>query len=82
MIKEKIFMRPSKRKNNQLRNISIETNVLNYAEGSCEGSCVIKFRNTHVICSTIFDDTVPRFLKDQNKGRVTAEYGILPSSTN
>lgn len=71
-------MRPSKRKNNQLRDISIETNVLNHAEGSC----VIKFGNTHVICSASFDDTVPRFLKGQNKGWVTAEYGMLPRSTN
>lgn len=71
-------MRPSKRKNNQLREISIEPNVLNHAEGSC----VIKFGNTHVICSASFDDTVPRFLKGQNKGWVTAEYGMLPRSTN
>lgn len=71
-------MRPSKRKNNQLRDISIETNILNHAEGSC----VIKFGSTHVICSASFDDTVPRFLKGQNKGWVTAEYGMLPRSTN
>lgn len=71
-------MRPSKRKNNQLRKILIEPNVLNHAEGSC----IIKFGNTHVICSASFDDTVPRFLKGQNKGWATAEYGMLPRSTN
>lgn len=71
-------MRPSKRKNNQLRKISIEPNVLNHAEGSC----IIKFGNTHVICSASLDDTVPRFLKGQNKGWITAEYGMLPRSTN
>ncbi len=71
-------MRPSKRKNDQLREISIEPNVLNHAEGSC----IIKFGNTHVICSASFDDFVPRFLKGQNKGWVTAEYGMLPRSTN
>lgn len=71
-------MRPSKRKNNQLREISIEPNVLNHAEGSC----LVKFGNTHVICSASLDHTVPRFLKGQNKGWITAEYGMLPRSTN
>lgn len=71
-------MRPSKRQNNQLRKISIEPDVLNHAEGSC----LVKFGNTHVICSASFDDTLPRFLRGQNKGWVTAEYGMLPRSTN
>lgn len=71
-------MRPSKRKNNQLREISIEPNVLNHAEGSC----LVKFGNTHVICSASIDNTVPRFLRGQNKGWITAEYGMLPRSTN
>lgn len=71
-------MRPSKRKNNQLREISIEPNVLNHAEGSC----LVKFGNTHVICSASLDSTVPRFLRGQNKGWITAEYGMLPRSTN
>ncbi|MDG1436395.1 MAG: ribonuclease PH [Rickettsiaceae bacterium] len=71
-------MRPSKRKNNQLREISIEPNILNHAEGSC----LIKFGNTHVICSASVDASVPRFLKGKNSGWVTAEYGMLPRSTN
>lgn len=71
-------MRPSKRKNNQLREISIETNILNHAEGSC----LIKFGNTHVVCSASVDASVPRFLKGKNSGWVTAEYGMLPRSTN
>jgi len=71
-------MRPSKRKNNQLREISIEANVLNHAEGSC----LIKFGNTHVVCSASVDASVPRFLKGKNSGWVTAEYGMLPRSTN
>lgn len=71
-------MRPSKRKNNQLREISIEPNVLNHAEGSC----LVKFGNTHVICAASVDNTVPRFLKGQNKGWITAEYSMLPRSTN
>jgi ribonuclease PH len=71
-------MRPSKRKHDQLREISIETQFLNHAEGSC----MIKFGNTHVICSASVDNFVPRFLKGKNSGWVTAEYGMLPRSTN
>ncbi|MCC8416991.1 MAG: ribonuclease PH [Rickettsia endosymbiont of Bryobia graminum] len=71
-------MRPSKRRNNQLRNISIEPSVLNNADGSC----LIKFGNTHVMCSASCETTVPSFLRGQNQGWVTAEYGMLPASTN
>lgn len=71
-------MRPSKRKVTELRDISIEPNVLNHAEGSC----MVKFGNTHVICSASIDDFVPRFLKGKNSGWITAEYGMLPRSTN
>ena len=70
-------MRPSKRKANQLRKISIETGILQHAEGSC----LIKFGNTHVICSASLDESVPRFLKGKNSGWITAEYGMLPRST-
>jgi len=72
------MIRPSKRKNNQLREISIEKNVLNHADGSC----LIKFGNTQVICSASLDESVPRFLKGKNTGWITAEYGMLPRSTN
>lgn len=71
-------MRPSKRKPNQLRAISIEPGILDHAEGSC----VIKYGNTHVICSASLDESVPRFLKGKNSGWITAEYGMLPRSTN
>ena len=71
-------MRPSKRKNNELREISIETNFLN----SAEGSCIIKFGNTHVVCSASLDETVPSFLRGKNQGWLTAEYGMLPRSTH
>ncbi|NRB11156.1 MAG: ribonuclease PH [Rickettsiaceae bacterium] len=71
-------MRPSKRKNNQLRELSIEPNILNNAAGSC----LIKFGNTHVICSASMEDNVPRFLRGQNKGWLSAEYAMLPCSTN
>ena len=72
------MIRPSKRINNQLREISIETSVMNNAEGSC----LIKCGNTHVICSATLESKIPPFLRGQNQGWVTAEYGMLPSSTN
>jgi ribonuclease PH len=71
-------MRPSKRKNNELRKVQIETNFLNNADGSC----LIKFGNTHVICSASIEESVPSFLKWQGQGWITAEYGMLPSSTH
>ncbi|KAJ6644879.1 Ribonuclease PH [Pseudolycoriella hygida] len=70
-------MRPSKRKNAQLRNISIEPAILRHSEGSC----LIKFGNTHVICSVTYENTIPPFLRGQNQGWITAEYGMLPRST-
>ncbi len=72
-------MRPSGRKFNQLRDITIETGVL---LNNPHGSCMIKIGNTHVICSATVDENVPRFLRNQGKGWITAEYGMLPASTN
>ncbi len=71
-------MRPQGRKNNQTRDLSIEVDVLKHAEGSC----LVKFGNTHVMCSASLDESVPRFLKHKGSGWVTAEYGMLPRSTN
>lgn len=71
------MFRPSKRKNNQTREISIEKNILHNADGSC----LIKFGNTQVICSASIENSVPRFLKGKNTGWITAEYGMLPRST-
>ncbi len=71
------MLRPSKRKNNQIREIFIEKNILNNADGSC----LIKFGNTQVICSASLENSVPRFLKGKNSGWITAEYGMLPRST-
>lgn len=71
-------MRPSGRKSGELRNISIEPDILKHSEGSC----FIKFGNTEVICSASFDESVPRFIKGTGSGWVTAEYGMLPRSTN
>ena len=62
----------------ELREISFETNINLHAEGSC----LVKFGNTHVICTASIDDKVPRWLKNTGKGWVTAEYGMLPRSTN
>lgn len=71
-------MRQDSRKNNQLRNVSIETNVNIHSDGSC----LIKCGNTHVICTASIDENVPRWMRNTNKGWVTAEYGMLPGSTN
>ncbi|MAI19099.1 MAG: ribonuclease PH [Marinovum sp.] len=70
-------MRPSGRKLDDLRNVSIETNITMHAEGSC----LIKMGNTHVICTATVEDRVPPFIKGSGLGWVTAEYGMLPRST-
>jgi len=62
----------------EIRNISFETNVNIHAEGSC----FVKFGNTHVICTATIDEKTPPWLKNSHKGWVTAEYGMLPRSTN
>ena len=66
------------RKPTQAREISIEANVNLHAEGSV----LVKFGNTHVICTASIDNNVPRWMKGSDKGWVTAEYGMLPRSTN
>ena len=71
-------MRPSGREKNQLRNITLETNVSKYAEGSC----LIKCGDTHVLCTASVDDKMPPWLKGKGQGWVTAEYGMLPRSTH
>ena len=70
-------MRHSKRKNQQLREVSIETGVAVNADGSC----MIKMGNTHVLCTASIDDSVPRFIKNTGSGWITAEYGMLPRAT-
>ena len=72
-------MRLNKRADNALRNISIETNVNKYAEGSC----IIKMGDTHVLCTATIEESLPPFLKGKNQGGwVTAEYSLLPRSTD
>ena len=61
-----------------MRNISFEKNVNIHADGSC----LVKFGNTHVLCLATIDEKVPHWLKNTGKGWVTAEYGMLPRSTN
>jgi ribonuclease PH len=62
----------------QLREVTFETNVNLHAEGSC----LVKFGNTHVICTASIDEKTPPWLRNSGKGWVTAEYGMLPRSTN
>ena len=62
----------------QLREVTFETNVNLHAEGSC----LVRFGNTHVICTASIDEKTPPWLRNSGKGWVTAEYGMLPRSTN
>jgi len=71
-------MRPSGRSADQLREIKIEIGINDYAEGSC----LVSFGNTRVICTASVDERVPPFLRNTGKGWVTAEYGMLPRSTH
>ena len=66
------------RKNSELRPVEIIPNYLKNADGSC----LIKFGNTQVICTASYDTKIPRWLKGSGNGWVTAEYGMLPRSTN
>jgi len=69
--------RPSARSYNQLRNIEIIRNYTKHAEGSV----LVKFGDTHVLCTASVEEKIPGFLKGQGQGWVTAEYGMLPRST-
>ena len=69
--------RPSGRAADQMRTVQIETNVNKHAEGSC----LIKFGDTHVLCTASVEGKVPGWMKGSGKGWVTAEYGMLPRST-
>lgn len=71
-------MRIDKRKNDSLRDVSIEMNVNRYAEGSC----LIKYGHTHVLCTASVDTNLPKWMQGQQKGWVSAEYGMIPRSTN
>lgn len=71
-------MRPSGRAPDQMRDISLETQVSRYAEGSC----LAKFGTTHVLCTASVEQGVPGWLKGQGRGWVTGEYGMLPRATH
>ncbi|HGO5816216.1 TPA: ribonuclease PH [Mannheimia haemolytica] len=71
-------MRPNNRVNNQVREIKITRNYTRYAEGSV----LIEFGETKVLCNATVEESVPRFLKGQQQGWVTAEYGMLPRATH
>lgn len=71
-------MRPSNREPNQLRTITLTRNYTNYAEGSV----LVEFGQTKVLCNASIVEGVPRFLKGKNQGWVTAEYGMLPRATH
>ena len=71
-------MRNFNRKNNQIRPISIKKNF----NVNAHGSCLICIGNTKVICTATFETEVPSWLKNKDSGWLTAEYGMLPTSTN
>ena len=69
--------RPSQRANNEIRSVEIIRHYTKHAEGSV----LVKFGDTHVLCTASVEEKVPGFLKGKNQGWVTAEYGMLPRST-
>ena len=71
-------MRPSGRAPDQLRPVSLEPGFSRHAEGSC----LVKFGDTHVLCTASVDERVPPWMRNTGKGWVTAEYGMLPRSTH
>src|SRR5512140_3417152 len=71
-------MRPSRRQVDELRAVSFERGVVKYAEGSC----FVKFGDTHVLVTASLEERLPPWLKGQGRGWVTAEYGMLPRATS
>ncbi len=71
-------MRPDGRKNDELRKVSVTRNYIQYAEGSV----LIEIGNTKVICTATIEEKVPFFMRDQKRGWVTAEYGMIPRATH
>ena len=71
-------MRPSRRQPDELRAVSLERGVVKYAEGSC----LVKFGDTHVLVTATLEERLPPWLKGQARGWVTAEYGMLPRATH
>ena len=71
-------MRKFNRKNDQIREISIKNDF----SANADGSCLVSYGNTKVICTATIDADIPKWLKNRDSGWVTAEYGMLPGSTN
>jgi len=71
-------MRPSGRRLDELRPVSITRHVNNYAEGSA----LIRYGDTHVLCTASVEERIPAWLRGRGRGWVTAEYGMLPRSTH
>ena len=71
-------MRPSRRASDEMRAVSFERGLLRHAEGSC----LVKFGDTHVLVAATLEERLPPWLKNQGRGWVTAEYGMLPRATN
>jgi ribonuclease PH len=71
-------MRPSKRAADELRAVTLERGIAKHAEGSC----LVRFGDTHVLCTASLADQVPAWLRGGGKGWVTAEYGMLPRATH
>ena len=71
-------MRPSRRQPDELRAVTLERGVVKYAEGSC----FVKFGDTHVLVTATLEDRLPPWLKGQARGWITAEYGMLPRATH
>ena len=70
-------MRPSGREPDQMRAISFERGVSKHAEGSC----LVKFGDTHVLCTASLEEKVPGWMRNSGRGWVTAEYGMMPRAT-
>jgi ribonuclease PH len=70
-------MRPSKRADDEMRPVSFERGIARYAEGSC----LVRFGETHVLCAASLEDKPPPWLRGQGRGWVTAEYAMLPRAT-
>src|SRR5206468_3355677 len=76
--REGLRMRPSRRQPDELRAVSLDRGVVKHAEGSC----FVKFGDTHVLVTATLEERLPPWLKGQGRGWVTAEYGMLPRATN
>src|SRR5437773_377245 len=72
------YMRKDKRGDNDLRGVTLQLNPLRHAEGSC----FVKFGDTHVLVTASLEDKLPQWLKGKGQGWVSAEYGMLPRSTH